>query len=114
MVLPSDQGIEQSLPLRERGVRVRDRDRGKQVADLGAGQPLSVSARAFAMACSSLSENICSTFASGRRLFGKVTLTSTNAPLYGAMRQWSCPVLADRFDCLNQRAALVSNSIGDT
>jgi len=27
---------------------------------------------------------------------------------------WSCPVLADRFDCLNQLAALVSNSIGDT
>jgi len=27
---------------------------------------------------------------------------------------WSCPDLADRFDCLNQVDALVSNSIGDT
>ena len=27
---------------------------------------------------------------------------------------WSCPDLADRFDCLNQLGALVSNSIGDT
>jgi hypothetical protein len=27
---------------------------------------------------------------------------------------WSCPDLADRFDCLNQLGALVSNSMGDT
>jgi hypothetical protein len=27
---------------------------------------------------------------------------------------WSRPDLADRFDCLNQFAALVSNSMGDT
>jgi hypothetical protein len=27
---------------------------------------------------------------------------------------WSCPDLADRFDCLNQLGALVSKSIGDT
>jgi chromosome segregation protein len=27
---------------------------------------------------------------------------------------WSCPDLADRFDCLSQLDALVSNSIGDT
>ena len=28
--------------------------------------------------------------------------------------EWSCPDLADRFDCLNQAGALVSNSMGDT
>ena len=28
--------------------------------------------------------------------------------------EWSCPDLADRFDCLNQVDALVSNSMGDT
>lgn len=28
--------------------------------------------------------------------------------------EWSCPDLADRFDCLNQLNALVSNSMGDT
>jgi hypothetical protein len=27
---------------------------------------------------------------------------------------WTCPDLADRFDCLNQLGALVSNSMGDT
>jgi hypothetical protein len=27
---------------------------------------------------------------------------------------WSCPDLADRFDCLIQRDALVSNSMGET
>jgi hypothetical protein len=27
---------------------------------------------------------------------------------------WSCPALADRFDCLNHLGALVSNSMGDT
>ncbi|MFM2420222.1 MAG: hypothetical protein RL385_4945 [Pseudomonadota bacterium] len=27
---------------------------------------------------------------------------------------WSCPVLADRFECLNQTVALVSNSMGAT
>ncbi len=26
---------------------------------------------------------------------------------------WSCPDLADRFDCLIQRGVLVSNSMGD-
>jgi hypothetical protein len=32
----------------------------------------------------------------------------------GRQEKWSCPALADRFDCLNQLGALVSNSMGDT
>jgi hypothetical protein len=28
--------------------------------------------------------------------------------------RWNCPVLEDRFDCLNQARALVSNSMGET
>lgn len=31
-----------------------------------------------------------------------------------AREGWSCPDLADRFDCLDQVDALVSNSMGDT
>ncbi|MFZ5894871.1 MAG: hypothetical protein ACOY0T_27670 [Myxococcota bacterium] len=31
-----------------------------------------------------------------------------------AAPEWSCPDLANRFDCLNQLGALVSNSMGDT
>ena len=39
----------------------------------------------------------------------------TAAPLLGAcIALWSCPDLANRFDCLNQLGALVSNSMGET
>lgn len=39
-------------------------------------------------------------------------LQSKCSELYDAL--WSCPDLADRFDCLIQLGALVSNSMGDT
>ena len=39
---------------------------------------------------------------------------ATPRGVQGRRAIWSCPDLADRFDCLDQVGALVSNSMGDT